>query len=71
MRLMNLAPVFASASTDANLPISLGIPAITIDSGIPGDRPHAPDEWIELDPRVAVGGLQRTLLIVLSLAGLQ
>ena len=71
MRLMNLAPMFASASTDANLPISLGIPAITIDSGIPGDRPHAPDEWIELDPRVAVGGLQRTLLIVLSLAGLQ
>jgi tripeptide aminopeptidase len=71
MRLMNLAPIFASASTDANLPISLGIPAITIDSGIPGDRPHAPDEWIELDPRVAVAGLQRTLLIVLSLAGLQ
>ncbi len=71
MRLMNLSPIFASASTDANLPISLGIPAITIDSGIPGDRPHAPDEWIELDPRVAVGGLQRTLLIVLSLAGLR
>ncbi|MEO8484367.1 MAG: M20/M25/M40 family metallo-hydrolase [Acidobacteriota bacterium] len=71
MRLMNLAPVFASASTDANLPISLGIAAITIDSGIPGDRAHAPDEWIELDPRVAVAGLQRTLLIVLSLAGLR
>ena len=71
MRLLNFTPEFASASTDANLPISLGIPAITIDSGIPGDRPHAPDEWIELDPRVAVAGLQRTLLIVLSLAGLQ
>lgn len=71
MRLMNLSPVFASASTDANLPISLGIPAITIDTGIPGDRPHAPDEWIELDPRTAVNGLQRTLLIVLSLAGLR
>ena len=71
MRLMNLVPVFPPASTDANLPISMGIPAITIDTGIPGDRPHAPDEWIELDPRVAVGGLQRTLLIVMSLAGLR
>jgi acetylornithine deacetylase/succinyl-diaminopimelate desuccinylase-like protein len=70
IRLMNIAPVFTSASTDANLPISLGIPAITIDSGIPGDRPHAPDEWIEVDPRVGVAGLQRALLIVLSLAGL-
>jgi acetylornithine deacetylase/succinyl-diaminopimelate desuccinylase-like protein len=71
LRLMNRVPSLGSASTDANLPISLGIPAIAIDTGIRGDRPHAPDEWIDLEPHSAVVGLQRTLLIVLSLAGLQ
>ncbi|WP_395670920.1 M20/M25/M40 family metallo-hydrolase [Phenylobacterium sp.] len=43
-------PELASGSTDANLPISLGIPAVTIASGGAGGRAHAPDEWIELDP---------------------
>lgn len=67
--LMNRAPVFGSGSTDANLAMSRGIPAITIDAGVPGDRPHAPDEWIDVDRDAALGGLQRTLLLVLSLGG--
>jgi acetylornithine deacetylase/succinyl-diaminopimelate desuccinylase-like protein len=70
VRTLGLVPEFESGSTDANLPISLGIPAITIDSGIPGGRPHSLDEWIDLDKPEALSGLQRTLLLVLSLAGL-
>jgi len=50
--------------------MSLGIPAITIDTGIQGDRAHAPDEWIDVERRRVVNGLQRVLLIVLSVAGL-
>jgi acetylornithine deacetylase/succinyl-diaminopimelate desuccinylase-like protein len=71
VRTMGLAPTYGWSSTDANLPMSLGIPAITVDSGIPGGRPHAPDEWIDLAKPAAFGGLQRTLLLVLSLAGVE
>lgn len=69
MRATGLEPVYGWASTDANLPMSLGIPAITIDTGIVGDRAHAPDEWIDVERRRVVAGLQRVLLIVLSVAG--
>jgi acetylornithine deacetylase/succinyl-diaminopimelate desuccinylase-like protein len=71
VRASGLQPTFGWSSTDANLPMSLGIPAITIDSGVRGDRAHAPDEWIDIDRRTVVRGLQRSLLIVLSVAGLE
>jgi tripeptide aminopeptidase len=70
VRRMGLTPEFGSGSTDANLPMSLGVPAITIDAGVPGGRPHAPDEWVDVERTAALGGLQRTLLLVLSVAGL-
>lgn len=69
IRATGLDPSFGWSSTDANLPMSLGIPAITIDAGIRGDRAHAPDEWIDVERRATVAGLQRVLLIVLSVAG--
>ena len=59
MRATGLQPAYGWSSTDANLPMSLGIPAITIDTGIQGDRAHAPDEWIDVDRRRVVSGLQR------------
>lgn len=69
IRATGMQPVFGWSSTDANLPMSLGIPAITIDTGILGDRAHAPDEWIDVERRRVVSGLKRVLLIVLSAAG--
>jgi tripeptide aminopeptidase len=71
IRSRGLGPVYGWSSTDANLPMSLGIPAITIDTGIMGDRAHAPDEWIDVDRARVTTGLQRTLLVVLSAAGLR
>jgi tripeptide aminopeptidase len=71
VRATGLQPTYGWSSTDANLPMSLGIPAITIDTGIQGDRAHAPDEWIDVDRRRVVAGLQRVLLIVLSVAGIE
>lgn len=70
-RAMGLSPTLGSSSTDANLPMSLGIPAITIDSGLGGGRPHAPDEWIDVDRGRAVSGFHRVLLLLLALADLQ
>jgi acetylornithine deacetylase/succinyl-diaminopimelate desuccinylase-like protein len=62
------APVLASGSTDANLPISLGIPAVTIGAGGAGGRAHAPDEWIELDPAQTARGQSVGLAALLVMA---
>ncbi len=70
-RTLGRSPNFSAGSTDANLPMSLGIPAITLDTGVAGGRPHAPDEWIDVDRRVSFAGLERTLLVVLTLAGVE
>jgi acetylornithine deacetylase/succinyl-diaminopimelate desuccinylase-like protein len=37
-----------TSSTDSNIPMSLGIPAITMSRIADGGRAHAPDEWIDV-----------------------
>lgn len=66
-----LTPTFNYSSTDANLPISLGIPAIRLESGGTSDRAHAPDEWIDVEKTVSVRGIRVVLATLLALAGLQ
>jgi len=59
-------PTLDRSSTDANIPISLGIPAITIGGGGVGGAVHAPGEWfINRDGPV---GIKRALLTVLAQA---
>jgi tripeptide aminopeptidase len=55
------------ASTDANIPISLGREAIAIGAGGAGGGAHTLQEWFDITGREL--GLQRILLIVLALAG--
>ena len=55
------------ASTDANIPISLGREAIAIGAGGSGGGAHTLQEWFDTTGREF--GLQRILLIVLALAG--
>ena len=62
-------PSFTFSSTDANIPMSLGLPAITIGRGGPGGRTHSPDEWTDVDPKVNVRNVQVALAIVLTAAG--
>ena len=60
-------PQLSTSSTDANTPIALGIPAVTIGRGGVGGNTHSPDEWwIDRDSEKAV---QRALLILLAEAG--
>jgi tripeptide aminopeptidase len=59
-------PVGAS-STDANLPMSLGIPAITIDGGGRGGGAHSLAEWF--DTTDSHLGTQWAILLALALAG--
>lgn len=56
------------SSTDSNVPMALGIPAITIAGGGNGGGAHSPEEWYEHDNSHV--GPQTALLIVLALAGL-
>ena len=62
-------PAFSISSTDANIPMSMGLPAITIGRGGPGGRSHSPDEWTDVDPATNVRNVQVVLAIVLSVAG--
>lgn len=62
-------PLFVASSTDANIPISLGIPAVTIGSGGAGGRAHAPDEWIDVAKPASVEGMGIGLSAVLAVAG--
>lgn len=55
------------ASTDANIPISLGREAIAIGAGGNGGGAHTLQEWF--DPSGRALGLTRILLIALALAG--
>ena len=57
------------ASTDANIPISLGVPAMTIGRGGNNGDAHAVTEW--WDPKDAYLGPQKNLLAVLALVGIE
>lgn len=60
-------PELDFASTDANVPLGLGIPAATLNGGGIGDKAHSPDEWYEHVN--AWRGPQVILLTTLRLAG--
>ena len=55
------------ASTDANIPLSLGLEAVAIGGGGSGGGAHTLQEWFDSAGREL--GLKRILLIMLALAG--
>jgi acetylornithine deacetylase/succinyl-diaminopimelate desuccinylase-like protein len=55
-------------STDANIPISLGLPAIAIGAGGNSGNVHTPEEWF--DPVRRDQGIQRLLALIAVLAEL-
>ena len=69
MALGQKPPKVVAASTDANVPMGLGIPAITASGGGIGDKAHSLDEWYE--PVNAWLGPQGVLLTTLALVGLE
>ena len=71
IRAFGLTPSLGFSSTDSNIPISLGIPAITLVAGGTSDRAHALDEWIDLEKTSSLRGMQILLATLLTLAGMQ
>jgi len=57
------------ASTDANVPLALGIEATTIGAGGDGGGAHTLREWFDCSNRDL--GLKRILLVLLALTGVQ
>jgi tripeptide aminopeptidase len=57
------------SSTDANIPLSMGIPAVALGGGGRGGGSHTLEEWY--DPAGRELGLKRLFLIVVSLAGVE
>jgi tripeptide aminopeptidase len=67
-RAMGVTPILNRASTDSNIPISLGIPAITIGAGgVSGDS-HRLSEWY--DPVGREIGYKRALLLAVGMVGI-
>jgi di/tripeptidase len=52
-------------STDANIPLSLGIPALSIGAGGEGGGAHTKSEWYNAHDREV--GLRRVLLLTLAM----
>jgi di/tripeptidase len=66
-----LQPELTASSTDANLPMSLGVPAITIGSGGSGGRAHSLDEWIDVEKGSSLKGMLPGLAMLLAVADLR
>ncbi|HEV2080490.1 MAG TPA: M20/M25/M40 family metallo-hydrolase [Allosphingosinicella sp.] len=62
---------YHSSSTDSNLPISLGIPAVTLSRVASGGRAHSPDEWIGIEKADNVKLKRILLATILSVAGME
>ena len=67
-RLIGRTPEGAIASTDANIPLSLGIPAVALGAGGDGGDTHTDREWFE--NRDGSAGLARAMTVLVAAAGL-
>lgn len=66
-RAFGFVPSYDIGSTDANVPISMGIPAITIGRGL-GGRSHSLDEWFDISKEKNVQAGQIVLATILAAA---
>jgi di/tripeptidase len=64
-----MTPAFGISSTDSNIPMSMGIPALTIGRGGQGGRSHSPDEWTDVDAGGVARSVEVALAIILAVAG--
>ncbi|MGD8279192.1 MAG: M20/M25/M40 family metallo-hydrolase [Gemmatimonadota bacterium] len=67
-RALGGSPSLAMSSTDSNIPISLGVPAVTIGRGGDGGGGHSPGEWWRNENGTLA--IRNALLLLVSEAGL-
>jgi len=66
-RILGAEPELASASTDANVPIALGVPGIALGAGGQAGDQHLPTEWY--DNAEGPLGIVRALVVTAAMAG--
>ncbi len=66
---LGFTPQHEDSSTDSNVPMNLGIPAVTIGAGGKAGRAHALDEWIDVEKTSSLKGMQVGLAALLAVAG--
>jgi tripeptide aminopeptidase len=64
-------PTYECGSTDSNMPMSLGIPALTIPRVGKSERSHSLDEWIDTELESNHAVKKTVLTTVLAVAGAQ
>jgi acetylornithine deacetylase/succinyl-diaminopimelate desuccinylase-like protein len=62
-------PKLDSGSTDSNIAMSMGIPAITVAEGV-GDFNHSSREYLDIEPKQSLRALQVPLISILDNAGI-
>lgn len=62
---------YQTVSTDANLPMSLGIPAVNVSKAATGGRIHSPDEWLGIEKADNVRLKRILLATIVSVAGME
>ena len=67
-RLVGRRPELTTASTDANVPIGLGVPAVAIGAGGRGGDAHTPSEWFANTDGAL--GVARALTLTVASAGM-
>jgi acetylornithine deacetylase/succinyl-diaminopimelate desuccinylase-like protein len=68
-RVVGSRPYLDCSTTDSNIAISRGLPAVTIGAGGSSGNTHTLDEWY--DPTARDLGLKRALLVALGVVGLK
>ncbi|WP_376096091.1 M20/M25/M40 family metallo-hydrolase [Roseomonas sp. CCTCC AB2023176] len=65
---LGFAPKTVASSTDASIPISLGIPGIAVSAGA-GAGAHTLDEYIDVEPTRSLHDMQLAFATILAMAG--
>ena len=71
VRAFGMTPRYAISSTDSNVPMNMGIPAVTIGRGGPGGRAHAPDEWTDVERRSSIEAITMAMTTIAAVAGIR
>ena len=71
VRAAGYEPKLNASSTDSNIPMSLGIAAVTISPGAGGERSHSLDEHIDVERAATLKGMSGGLTAILATAGMQ
>jgi tripeptide aminopeptidase len=69
-RALGFSPKTVASSTDASIPISLGIPGIAVSAGA-GAGAHTLDEWVDVEPAQTLHDMQLAFATLLQAAGME